>query len=78
MLTSEDIKLLSQLMDDKLKPINDRLDSIEERLDKVEEDIDIIKENTDVTRVVTNELVEWVDYNFRDKYPFPVEKVTIV
>ena len=30
MLTSEDIKLLSQLMDEKLKPINERLDTIEE------------------------------------------------
>ncbi len=30
MLTSEDIKLLSQLMDEKLKPIDERLDTIDE------------------------------------------------
>lgn len=60
MLTPEDIKLLSDLMDEKLKPINERLD--------------VIEENTEITRAVTNEIVEWIDYNFRDQYPFPVDK----
>ena len=46
MLTSEDIKLLSQLMDEKLKPINERLDTIEE--------------NTEITRVATNEVIKWL------------------
>ncbi len=67
MLTPEDIKLLSDLMDEKLKPVN-------ERLDKIEDDIEEIKENTEITRAVTNEIVEWIDYNFRDQYPFPVDK----
>lgn len=59
MLTPEDIKLLSQLMDEKLKPINERLDAIEE--------------NTEITRVAVNEVIKWIDVNFRDEYPFPTE-----
>lgn len=58
-LTPEDIKLLSQLMDEKLKPINERLDAIEE--------------NTEITRVAVNEVIKWIDINFRDEYPFPTE-----
>lgn len=73
MLTPEDIKLLSQLMDEKINPINEKLDNIEGRLDNIEERLDIIEENTEVTRAVTNEIVKWIDYNFRDQYPFPVE-----
>lgn len=66
MLTKEDLKLLSQLMDEKLNPINGRLDSIEERLE-------VIEENTEITRVAVNEIIKWIDINFRDDYPFPVE-----
>lgn len=69
-LTPEDIKLLSQLMDEKfeekLKPIHKRLDNIEERLDTIEE-------NTEITRVAVNEVIKWIDVNFRDEYPFPTE-----
>lgn len=60
MLTPEDLKLLSDLMDKKLEPIYEKLD--------------VIEEDTKITRAVVNELVEWVDYNFHDEYPFPVDK----
>lgn len=81
MLTSEDIQLLSDLLDkkldekldDKLKPINERLDKVDERLDKVEERLDVIEENTEITRTVLNEVVKWIDFYFRDEYPFPVD-----
>ncbi len=63
MLTKEDLQLLSGLMDEKLKPINERLEAIEE--------------NTEITRDVLNEVVKWIDSNFRDDYPFPVEKQII-
>lgn len=63
MLTKEDIQLISQLLDEKfdekLKPINERLDAIEE--------------NTEITRSVLNEVVKWIDVNFREDYPFPTE-----
>ena len=59
MLTSEDIKLLSQLMDEKLKPIDERLDTIEE--------------NTEITRVATNEVIKWIDKYFREDYLFPAD-----
>lgn len=70
MLTKEDLKLLSGLMEEKLKPINERLDNMQEQLDE-------IKENTEITRDVLNEVVKWIDSNFRDDYPFPVEKQII-
>lgn len=70
MLTKEDLQLLSGLMDEKLNPINERLDNMQEQLDE-------IKENTEITRDVLNEVVKWIDSNFRDDYPFPVEKQII-
>ncbi|MBP1579886.1 MAG: hypothetical protein J6B57_07320 [Oscillospiraceae bacterium] len=80
MLTAEDIKLLSQLMDEKLKPINERLDKVDERLDKVDERLDsiderldTIEENTEITRVATNEVIKWIDKYFREDYPFPTD-----
>ena len=78
MLTAEDIKLMtemmSNLMDEKLKPINERLDAVEGRLDKIDERLEIIEEDVEVTRYGTNELIRWVDTNFRHKYPFPIDK----
>ena len=73
MLTKEDLQLLSQLMDDKLEPINKRLNGIDERLNGIDERLDTIEENTEITRSVLNEVVKWIDVNFRDEYPFPTE-----
>ncbi len=73
MLTKEDLQLLSQLMDDKLEPINKRLNGIDKRLDGIDERLDTIEENTEITRSVLNEVVKWIDVNFRDDYPFPTE-----
>lgn len=83
MLTPEDVQLLSELLDkkldDRLKPINEHLESIDEhletideRLDSVEERLDTIEENTEITRTVLNEVVKWIDFYFRNEYPFPV------
>ena len=53
-LTKEDLLAISQLMDEKIAPINQRLDNLEEQ-------VAAIKEDTQVTRVAVNSLVEWVD-----------------
>ena len=63
MLTKEDIQLLSQLMDEKL----------DEKLKPIKEELSEIKENTEITRSVLNEVVKWIDVNFRENYPFPTE-----
>lgn len=68
MLTSEDLKLLSDMLDKKLEPIN-------ERLDEMEDSIEEIKENSEITRTALNEVIQWIDVYFRDEYPFPVDKV---
>ncbi len=85
MLTKEDIKLLSDLMDkkldEKLKPINERLDKVDERFDKMDERfdkmderLDNIEEETKIARYVSEELMKWVELNFSHKYPFPIDK----
>ncbi|MCM1065168.1 MAG: hypothetical protein NC420_12030 [Eubacterium sp.] len=42
-LTNEDLMAISNLMDQKIHPINDRLDRIEIRLDKLESDVSALK-----------------------------------
>ena len=36
-MTREDLQAISELMDEKLKPINERLDKMDQRLDTIEE-----------------------------------------
>lgn len=74
MLTKEDLQLLSDLMDEKLKPISERLDTIDKRLDRLEEDVDILKEDTAAAKYASSELIRRVETNFSHKYPFPVDR----
>lgn len=48
------LQAISQIMDEKLTPIN-------KRLEKIENDIEELKENTEVTRAATNTLVAWAE-----------------
>ena len=52
---------LSQMMDEKLHPINSRLDRMEADITTLKEDVEQIKEDTEITRVTTNALVQWAD-----------------
>ena len=63
-------EMMKEVVSKELEPINERLDNMQEQLDE-------IKENTEITRDVLNEVVKWIDTNFRDEYPFPVEKQVI-
>lgn len=86
MLTKEDLQAISQLIKNEVEPINKRLDKVDTRLDSMDtrldniendiaimkDDIEIIKEDCEITRVTTNELVKWVDFNFGEERPFPV------
>lgn len=74
MLSEEDLKQIAQVMAEQLKPINQRLDKVDERLDKVEERLDNLEESMEIIKYSTNELVRWVDTNFRHKYPFPIDR----
>ncbi len=78
MLTAEDLKAISQIFDEKLdkrlEPLEGEIKSISDRLDDIEERLEAIEENTAITRDVTNQIVEWIDVNFRHEYPFPVDK----
>lgn len=67
MLTKEDLQLLSQLMDEKLDK------KLDEKLKPIKEQLAEIREDTEITRVAVNEIIKWIDVNFRDDYPFPVE-----
>lgn len=44
-LTNEDLQAISNLMDNKLQPINGRLDKMDNRLDKLESEISSVKAN---------------------------------
>lgn len=84
MLTTEDINVLSQLMDEKLKPINEQftdirkqIKDINEQISGINEQIADIKEDTEITRIATNTVVEWVDTYWKHKFPYPVDKENI-
>ena len=63
-------EMMKEVVSEELEPINAHLDNIQDQLDE-------IKENTEITRDVLNEVVKWIDSNFRDDYPFPIEKQII-
>ena len=63
-------EMMKEVVSEELEPINERLDNMQEQLDE-------IKENTEITRDVLNAVVKRIDTNFRDEYPFPVEKQVI-
>ena len=48
------LQAISQIMDEKLTPIN-------KRLEKIENDIEELKEESKVTRAATNTLVAWAE-----------------
>ncbi len=50
-LTNEDLIAISQLLDDRLKPINDRLDKTDSRLDVIEMKQDIATKKIDDLRL---------------------------
>lgn len=77
MLTKEDLTLLSQMMDEKLTPINNRLDKMDNRLDQIQDDIEQIKEDAQEVRMTVEEICKWIDLNFDYKYPFPIDKKII-
>ena len=63
-------EMMKEVVSEELEPINAHLDNIQDQLDE-------IKENTEITRDVLNEVAKWIDSNFRDDYPLPVEKQII-
>ena len=71
-MTNEEIKLITDVV---TKSVTDSMTQlIDEKLAPIYEKLEVIEEDTKITRAVVNELVEWVDYNFHDEYPFPVDK----
>ena len=63
-------EMMKEVVSEEIEPINERLDNMQDQLYE-------IKENTEITRDVLNEVVKWIDSNFRDEYPFHVEKQII-
>lgn len=71
-MTSEEIKLIAEAV---TQSVNENVSQlIDEKLEPIKERLEIIEEDIEIIRYSTNELVRWVDYNFRHKYPFPVDK----
>lgn len=74
MLTKEDMQLLSQLMDEKLKPLKKDIADMKDDIANMKDDIEIIKEDVEITRVTTNEIGKWVEANATPSNPYPVDK----
>ncbi len=66
-MTNEEMKQIREMMKE----------VVSEELQPIKERLEVIEENTEITRDVLNEVVKWIDSNFRDDYPFPVEKQII-
>ena len=66
-MTNEEMKQIREMMKE----------LVSEELQPIKERLEVIEENTEITRDVLNEVVKWIDSNFRDDYPFPVEKQII-
>ncbi len=77
MLTNEDIMLLSNLMDEKLKPIHQELDGLKHDVNDIKIDIDNMQYDMEIVKVTTNALSEWAEavteYHFPDIH-YPLEK----
>ena len=68
MLTTEDMKALSDLIDKKIDPIyerlegmDQRLDAMDQRLDNIEDTLEELKEESAITRSANNTLLEWAE-----------------
>lgn len=72
MLSAEELKQISDIMESHLKPIETKLDKVDERLDKIEERLDIIDESLEETRGTTIEVSKWIETYFGHKYPYPM------
>ena len=82
-LTNEDLQAISNLMDNKLQPINGRLDKMDERLDKMDARFDKIENRLDkieseVSSVKANQLelskaVREVKHKVDDTYELALE-----
>ena len=57
-LTDDDLQVLSDMMNQKLKPINDRLDKIDNRIDKIDNRIDKIDNRLDIMEVKQSRMSE--------------------
>lgn len=62
------LQAISQMMDEKLKPVHsemgimsNKLESITQRLDRLEEKVDELAENEELTREGVNTLLDWAD-----------------
>lgn len=88
MLSKEDLKLLSELMDEKLAPIRKDMDNLKEGMGNLKEDMgnlkedmDIIKEDMKEVKGVVNILSQWAEaateYHIHEIH-YPLEDDEIV
>ena len=75
-LTNEDLQAISNLMDNKLQPINGRLDKMDNRLDKMDNRLD--KLESEISSVKANQLelrkeVKEVKSKLDDTYELALE-----
>lgn len=72
MVDQELLQAISQLLDDKLKPVNQRLDTVDKRLDGIDQRLDRLEEDLDEVRSATNALIQWSEkVSMAATFPLP-------
>lgn len=73
-MTKEDLQQISELMDEKLKPIKEDIKTMKSDIANIKEDIEIMKEDFEEVRGTVAEIGKWVEVN-ADRYsnPYPVK-----
>ena len=81
MLTEQDLQLLSQMMDQKLAPINQRFDKMDSRIDRLETKVDRLEAKVDriaedvaVNREALESIIEWAE-KVGNALHFPLPKL---
>lgn len=76
MLSADELKQISDILDKKLDPIKNDIGEIKADIEVMKTDIDVmktdiddLKKHTEVTRYAANLAVEWIDTYFRDEFP---------
>ena len=78
-MTTEDLKAIGDLMDQKLEPIiqrldgvDKRLDGVDKRLDGIEERLDRLEESSEEVRSSVNSLISWAEkVSMAATFPLP-------
>lgn len=69
MLSAEEIKQISEILENQLKPIKNDINEMKDDIIEIKDDINELKKHSEVTRYAANLAINWIDTYFREEYP---------